>query len=159
MSLESVQQFFKEMNNGDEVIVLSKSSATVILAAKALSIEPQLIAKTLLCHTKEEIVLIVMEGTAKLDNQKFKKQFQTKAKMVSLDVVEEITGHPVGGVCPFGLKNPLKVYVDESLKKYEFVYPAAGAINAAIKLTPTYLQEITNGIWVDVCQNERVSSI
>lgn len=152
MSVESVKRQFEELNLGIEVIELPQSTATVDLAAQAIGVEPGQIAKTMALELKEETILIVSKGDARIDNRKYKDKFTTKAKMLSFDDVAQITGHPVGGVCPFGLKTQLKIYLDSSLKQYEYVYPAAGATNAAVKIDLAMLENITNGIWVDVCK-------
>lgn len=152
MSVESVKKHFKEANLGLEVIEMNNSTATVELAARAIGVEEGQIAKTIALELKEETILIVCKGDAKIDNRKYKDEFAIKAKMLSFENVEKITGHPVGGVCPFGLKNPLKIYLDESLKRYDYVYPAAGATNSAVKIDLDLLQSSTNGVWIDVCK-------
>lgn len=152
MSVESVKKHFKEANLGLEVIEMNNSTATVELAARAIGVEEGQIAKTIALELKEETILIVCKGDAKIDNRKYKDEFAIKAKMLSFENVENVTGHPVGGVCPFGLKNPLKIYLDESLKRYEYVYPAAGATNSAVKIDLDLLQSSTNGVWIDVCK-------
>lgn len=152
MSTESVRKQFLERGLGDPVFELEESSATVELAAKAIGVEPSLIAKTLSFRVKDRCILVVTKGDARIDNKKFKHFFGTKAKMLEFDEVESITGHPVGGVCPFGLKGDLDVYIDNSIRDFEYVYPAAGASNAALKISPREIEEITGGQWVDVCQ-------
>lgn len=152
MSVESVRSFFKDKGLEDPVLVLEESSATVDLAAKAIGVEPALIAKTLAIRLKDEDILIVTKGDARIDNKKFKGFFYTKAKMIDIEEVEQITGHPVGGVCPFGLKSDLKIFLDVSLKQFEYVYPAAGSKNSALKITPDDIQKLTNAQWIDVCQ-------
>lgn len=152
MSVESVRKHFEKIDLGLEVIILSQSTATVDLAAKAIGVEQGQIAKTMALALKDETILLVCKGDARIDNRKYKDQFSVKAKMVPYEEVLNITGHPVGGVCPFGLKNPLKVYLDNSLKQYEYVYPAAGATNSAVKMDIDMLQSITNGNWIDVCK-------
>lgn len=152
MSVESVRNFFKERNQEDPVFELEDSGATVELAAEVIGVEPKLIAKTLAFKLKEKDILVVTRGDARVDNKKFRHLFKTKAKMLDLNEVEEITGHPVGGVCPFGLKNPLEVYVDVSIKDFDFVYPAAGSRTTALKISPENMQGLTNAEWVDVCQ-------
>ncbi len=152
MALNDVQTFFKEKNLDYEILEFNESSATVNLAANALGVEPDLIAKTLATKLKDRSILIVTKGTAKIDNRKYKDFFQTKCKMLKFDEVLEETGHPVGGVCPFGLRNPLEIYLDVSLKEFEYVYPAAGSKNSAIKITPDEIQNITSGEWIDVCK-------
>jgi Cys-tRNA(Pro) deacylase len=152
VSVESVRNFFKERNQEDPVFELEDSCATVELAAEVIGVEPKLIAKTLAFKLKEKDILVVTRGDARIDNKKFRTFFKTKAKMLDLNEVEEITGHPVGGVCPFGLKNPLEVYVDVSIKDFDFVYPAAGSRTTALKISPESIQEFTNAEWIDVCQ-------
>lgn len=152
MSLESVKQYFKDNNLSLEIIEMGQSTATVELAANALGVEPALIAKTMAFKLKDRNILILSEGDARIDNRKFKDYFHTKAKMLSADEVLEFTGHPVGGVCPFGLKTQMDTYLDESLKKFEYVYPAAGSRNSAVKITPEELSKVTSGTWVDVCK-------
>jgi prolyl-tRNA editing enzyme YbaK/EbsC (Cys-tRNA(Pro) deacylase) len=102
---------------------------------------------------KDRAILIVTKGDARIDNRKFKDCFNEKATMLNYDEVLTTTGHPVGGVCPFGLKNPMDIYLDVSMKEFEYVYPAAGTANSAVKITPTRLQEVTDGAWVDVCKS------
>lgn len=152
MSLESVKKQLKDENLGLEVIELDESTATVELAANAIGVEPERIAKTMAFKLKDRDILIVSKGDAKIDNKKFKACFSTKAKMLGFDEVLEVTGHPVGGVCPFGLKNPMDIYLDETLKKFDYVYPAAGAANAAVKVTIDELESITKGTWADLCK-------
>lgn len=152
MALEDVKKFFKENNLDYEIFEMDESTATVDLAAKAHGVAPALIAKTMAVQLKDRNILIVTKGDAKIDNRKYKDTFKTKCKMLKLDEVLEITGHPVGGVCPFGLKNPLDVYLDISLKEFEYVYPAAGSINSSIKIMPDELKMITSGEWVNVCK-------
>lgn len=152
MALQDVKRFFEDNNLKYEIFELDESTATVELAAKAHGVEPELIAKTMAVRLKDRNILIVTKGNARIDNRKYKDTFKTKCKMLKLDEVLEITGHPVGGVCPFGLKNPLDVYLDVSLKNYEYVYPAAGATNSSIKIKPDELKKITNAHWVDVCK-------
>lgn len=153
MSLESVRQHLSEAAPDLEVMVTPESSATVELAAAAHGVEPAQIAKTLSFRLKDEVFLVVTRGDARLDNKKAKAAFGGKVKMLGLHEVEEITGHPVGGVCPFGLANPLKVYCDVSLKAFDEVIPAAGATNAAVRISPERMAEITNATWVDACQD------
>ncbi|UFI05882.1 YbaK/EbsC family protein [Roseibium aggregatum] len=152
MSLESVRNHLASAAPELEVIVTEDSSATVDLAAKAHGVEPGQIAKTLSFQLKDKIFLVVARGDARMDNKKAKATFGGKVKMLSLDEVETLTGHPVGGVCPFGLAQPLPVYCDVSLKEYDVVIPAAGATNAAVRIPPERMAEITGAEWVDVCQ-------
>lgn len=152
MSLQSVKEFFANHAPDISVIELETSTATVALAAEAHSVEPGQIAKTLAFRTNDAVVLIVAKGDARIDNKKFKATFGTKPKMLPLDEVEAETSHPVGGVCPFGLPHPLEICCDTSLKAYDIVVPAAGAINAAVKIGTDRLAELTGARWIDVCQ-------
>jgi prolyl-tRNA editing enzyme YbaK/EbsC (Cys-tRNA(Pro) deacylase) len=153
MSLESVRAFFAEKAPDISVIESTTSSATVALAAEAYGVEPARIAKTLSLRITERVILIVASGTARMDNKKVKAKFGGKPKMLGLDEVAEITGHEVGGVCPFGLKAPLPVYCDISLRAFDIVVPAAGSTHSAVKITPSRLAELTGAEWIDVCQN------
>lgn len=152
MSLESVRQFFAEHAPEIEIIELTESTATVGMAARAHGVTPGEIAKTLSLKVKNDVVLIVTRGDARLDNRKLKAALGAKARMLSVDEVINWTGHPVGGVCPFGLENPLTVYCDVSLRSFEEVLPAAGAIHSAVRITPQLMAELTNARWVDVCE-------
>jgi Cys-tRNA(Pro) deacylase len=153
MGVAEVKEFFIDKNREFQVLEFEVSTATVELAAQALGVEPGLIAKTMSFRVKDdECLLVLAAGDKRVDNRKFKDAFQAKGKMLSVDEVVDITGHPVGGVCPFGLKNTLPVYLDVSLKAYEYVYPAAGSPQSAVKMTPEELQEVTGGQWVDVCK-------
>lgn len=152
MSLHSVRQFFADNAPDIEVIELSQSTATVALAAAAHNVAPGQIAKTLSLKVKNEVILVVAKGDARLDNKKLKEAFGAKARMLSSDEVVTVTGHPVGGVCPFGLENPLAVYCDVSLREFEEVLPAAGAIHSAVRISPERMATLTDATWVDVCQ-------
>jgi prolyl-tRNA editing enzyme YbaK/EbsC (Cys-tRNA(Pro) deacylase) len=152
MSIESVRAFFAERAPDIGVIESPLSSATVPLAAQAYGVEPGRIAKTLSLRIGERVVLIVASGTSRMDNRKVKALFGGKPKMLGLDEVAEITGHEVGGVCPFGLKTPLPIYCDVSLKAFEEVVPAAGSTHSAVRIAPSRLAELTAAEWVDVCQ-------
>lgn len=152
MAVEDVRCFFTERGYKDPVFEMDESSATVELAAKAVGVEPGRIAKTLAFKLKDRNILIVTKGDARIDNKKFKGRFNAKAKMMSAEEVLEITGHPVGGVCPFGLKQQVDVYLDVSLKEYDTVFPAAGSGNSALKISPEEMKNLTNAEWVDVCQ-------
>ena len=152
MSLESVRAFFAEKAPDITVIESTASSATVVLAAEAYDVEPARIGKTLSLRVGERVVLIVASGTSRMDNKKVKALFGGKPKMLGLDEVAEITGHEVGGVCPFGLKVPLAVYCDLSLKAFDEVVPAAGSTHSAVRLAPSRMAELTDAEWVDVCQ-------
>ncbi|MGO4283073.1 YbaK/EbsC family protein [Bosea sp. TAB14] len=152
MSLESVRAFFAEHAPDIAVIVTAESSATVPLAAAAHGVEPGQIAKTLSLRIGDEVVLVVTRGDARLDNRKAKAALGGKPRMLGQDEVEALTGHPVGGVCPFGLATPLKVYCDISLKAFDIVVPAAGSTHSALRITPQRMAELTQAEWVDVCQ-------
>jgi prolyl-tRNA editing enzyme YbaK/EbsC (Cys-tRNA(Pro) deacylase) len=152
MSLESVKRFFAERAPEIEVIETQASSATVAEAAAAHGVAPERIAKTICLSAGDEVILVVAAGTARIDNRKFKARFAAKAKMPDADAVVAATGHPVGGVCPFGLPRPLSVYCDASLRGFDEVVPAAGAPNAAVRLSPARLMELTGAEWVDVCR-------
>jgi prolyl-tRNA editing enzyme YbaK/EbsC (Cys-tRNA(Pro) deacylase) len=152
MSLETVRAFFAANAPDIAVIVTDASSATVALAAEAHGVSPEQIAKTICLRAGETTMLIVASGTARLDNRKFKDRFGAKARMLGAEEVVEATSHPVGGVCPFGLPQPLPVYCDVSLQAFGEVVPAAGATNAAVRLTPQRMADLTAAEWVDVCQ-------
>lgn len=152
MSQESVRAFFAEKAPEIEIIVTEESSATVELAAAAHGVEPGQIAKTICLRSGEQTMLLVAAGTARLDNRKFKDRFGGKPRMLGAEEVLELTSHPVGGVCPFGLATPLPVYCDLSLQRFEEVVPAAGATNSAVRITPRRMAELTGAEWVDVCK-------
>ncbi|MES2149233.1 MAG: YbaK/EbsC family protein [Pseudomonadota bacterium] len=151
MSLQSVRDFFLAHQLDLPIIELDVSTATVALAAEAHGVEPGRIAKTLAFRLGDgRVVLLVASGDARIDNKKFKSAFG-KGRMLDADDVVTLTGHPVGGVCPFGLAQPLPVYLDESLNAYDEVLPAAGATHTAVRISPAQLAEITLGQWTDVC--------
>ena len=153
MSLERAKAYLAEKGYADHIIELEDSSATVQLAAQALGVEPGMIAKTMSFLIGEEAILILTEGTAKVDNRKYKDTFHMKAKMIPFEEVENWIGHTPGGVCPFGIKEGVKVYLDESLKQFDTVYPAAGNDHSAVKLTIAELEEVAGAAgWVDVCK-------
>ena len=153
MSLEKAKAYLAEKGYADHVIELEDSSATVQLAAQALGVEPGMIAKTMSFLIGEEAILILTEGTARVDNRKYKDTFHMKAKMIPFEEVENWIGHAPGGVCPFGIKEGVKVYLDESLKQFDTVYPAAGNDHSAVKLTIAELEEVAEAVgWVDVCK-------
>ncbi|MEA2886991.1 MAG: hypothetical protein QOD11_1351, partial [Bradyrhizobium sp.] len=151
MSLESVRAFFAEKAPDIAVIESEISSATVALAAQAYGVEPGRIAKTLSLRVGDRVVLIVAAGTARMDNRKVKARFGGKPKMLAAEEVAAITGHEVGGVCPFGLKTPLPVYCDVSLRAFDEVVPAAGSTHSAVRIAPMRMAELTAAEWVDVC--------
>src|ERR1700720_1268506 len=152
MSLESVRAFFAAKAPEITVIESPKSSATVALAAEAYGVEPGRIAKTLSLRIGDLVVLIVAAGTSRMDNKKLKARFGAKPKMLGLEEVADITGHEVGGVCPFGLKAPLPVYCDVSLRAFDEVVPAAGSTHSAVRIAPSRMAELTSAEWVDVCE-------
>lgn len=153
MSIEKVKAYFKRFNMEDKVIVLEQSSATVELAAKALGIEEARIAKTMSFLIDENPILVVAAGDTKIDNKKYKEKFHTKAKMIPFDFVEKYIGHIPGGVCPFGINDNINVYLDNSLKRFQTVFPAAGSSNSAIELNINELEKYSNSKeWVDICK-------
>jgi prolyl-tRNA editing enzyme YbaK/EbsC (Cys-tRNA(Pro) deacylase) len=152
MSLESVRAFFAANAPDITVIQSQRSSATVPLAAEAYGVEPARIAKTLSLRIGERVVLVVTSGTSRMDNRKVKALFGGKPKMLGLDEVAEITGHEVGGVCPFGLKTPLPIYCDVSMKAFDIVVPAAGSTHSAVRIAPERLAQLTSAEWVDICE-------
>lgn len=153
MAIDSVREYFKQWDREKDILEFETSSATVELAAQAVGVEPARIAKSLAFKGGEGALLIVAAGDAKTDNAKFKAEFGVKAKMLKTDEVLDCTGHAVGGVCPFGLKHDLPVYLDVSLKRFETIFPACGSSNSAIKLTCAELDEYSqNQKWVDVCK-------
>lgn len=152
MSLLSVRAFLAECAPDIEVLQKSTSTATVAEAAATHGVEPGQIAKTLSLWLKDEVILVVLGGDAKIDNQKFKALFKTKARMLDADEVVRWTSHPVGGVCPFGLPQTLRVFADLTLKRFDVVLPAAGATNAALRIMPDRLVELARATWVDVAQ-------
>lgn len=156
-SFERVKRYLDNFGLADEVCVMKEDTATVATAAKALGVEESRIAKSLSFKTPEGgCLLIVAAGDAKVDNRRFKAQFGFKASMPKGDEVEELTGHAIGGVCPFALKKSVQVYLDTSLKRFETVFPACGSANSMIPISPARLKEVTNvsGI-VDVCKGWR----
>ena len=153
MSIEKVKAYFAERGMEDRVREFEVSSATVELAAAALGCEGCRIAKTMSFAIGDGAILIVAAGDVKIDNQKYKATFSTKAKMLSFDEVEAKIGHAVGGVCPFAIYDGVKVYLDESLKRFETVFPACGSSNSAIELSIDELEKVSNYTsWVDVCK-------
>lgn len=153
MSIEKVKEYFRKYGMEDRVWEKEHSSATVEEAAEALGCEPQRIAKTLSFKAGEDVLLVVTAGDRKIDNKKYREQFGCKAKMLKFEEVEELTGHAVGGVCPFAVKDGVRVYLDESLKRFETVFPAAGSSNSMIELTIPELERYSNSLaWVDVCK-------
>ncbi len=152
MSVESVRAFFAANAPDISVIESDRSSATVALAAEAFGVTPAEIAKTLSLRVGDKIILVVTCGTARLDNKKARGVFGAKPRMLNADEALEATGHPVGGICPFGLKTPLQVYCDVSMRPFAEVVPAAGSINSAVRISPQRMAELTRAEWVDVCE-------
>ena len=154
MAIEIVREYLKKWGRNDDILEFETSSATVFLAAQALGVIPAKIAKSISFKNGEGALLVVAAGDAKTDNAKFKATFGFIAKMLTFEEVFEYTGHAVGGVCPFGLKEGISVYLDISLKRFDYVFPACGSSNSAIKLTCTELEEYSNcQKWVDVCKD------
>lgn len=153
MSLETVRAFFAENAPDIAVIELENSTATVALAAAQHGVEPARIAKTLSLKVAERLFLVVTRGDARLDNRKAKAAFGGKVKMLNADEVEAATGHPVGGVSPFGLASPLPVYCDISLKAFDEVLPAAGSTHSAVRIAPERMADLVGAAWVDVCES------
>ena len=153
MSIEKVKEYFRQYGMEDRVWEKEHSSATVEEAAEALGCEPQRIAKTLSFQAGDRVVLVVTAGDRKIDNKKYREQFGCKAKMLKFEDVEDLVGHAVGGVCPFAVKEGVEVYLDESLKRFETVFPAAGSSNSMIELSIEELERYSHSLqWVDVCK-------
>ena len=153
MSIQRVRDHLKAFGAEDRILEFEVSSATVALAAEALGCAPERIAKTLSFKIGEGCVLIVAAGDARIDNPKFKAFFQTKAKMLTPDEALSLVGHAVGGVCPFGVNEGVEIYLDESLKRFDYVYPACGSSNSAIKLSLPELEQFSAAKgWIDVCK-------
>lgn len=153
MSIEKVKEYFRQYGMEDRVWEKEHSSATVEEAAEALGCEPQRIAKTLSFQAGDRVVLVVTAGDRKIDNKKYREQFGCKAKMLKFEEVEDLVGHAVGGVCPFAVRERVEVYLDESLKRFETVFPAAGSSNSMIELSIEELERYSHSLqWVDVCK-------
>lgn len=161
MAIDAVREYFKQFNREQDILEFSVSSATVELAAQALQVDPARIAKTLSFRSEKGCILVVTAGDSKVDNSKFKRQFGYKAKMLPPDEVLQLTGHAVGGVCPFAISHPdVKTYVDISIKRFNTVFPACGSSNSAIELTSDELYLYSRSeTWVDVCKNPEPSAI
>lgn len=154
MAINKVKKYFKELGIDNRILEFDVSSATVQLAAEAIGCEPERIAKSISLSVNDQVIIIVTAGNVKIDNSKFKQEFNTKAKMLKFEEVEEKIGHAVGGVCPFAINDGVKVYLDISLKQFDYVYPACGSSNSAIKLSIEELEKYSNYIkWVDVSKN------
>lgn len=153
MSIEKAREYLNAHGMADKIQEFTVSSATVELAAQALGVEGARIAKTMSFKIGDDAILIVAAGDVRIDNRKYKDSFHTKVKMLAPDEVEELIGHAIGGVCPFGIKENVTVYLDESLKRFKTVFPACGSSNSAIELTIPQLEELSNYTqWVDVCK-------
>lgn len=154
MSIEKVRNYLKQFNKDNDIQEMDESTATVELAAIALGTEEARIAKSLSFYNGDGAMVIVVAGDAKIDNRKFKNYFGFKAKMLSPDDTEKFTGHVIGGVCPFALSENVKIYLDESMKRFETMFPACGSGNSAIELTISELEETSKcNAWIDVCKN------
>jgi prolyl-tRNA editing enzyme YbaK/EbsC (Cys-tRNA(Pro) deacylase) len=153
MSVELASKYLSQFGLDKKIITFTTSSATVELAAQAAGCEPARIAKTLSFMTKTGPILIVTAGDTKIDNAKYKAKFGCKAKMLSADEVEPLIGHAIGGVCPFGVKEGVAIYLDISMQRFNTVFPACGEHNNAIELTPAEMEKYTpNQGWIDVCK-------
>lgn len=154
MAIEKVRDYLKKFGVEGRILEFAQSSATVEMAAKAAGTQPERIAKSLTFLVSDGAVMIVAAGDAKVDNQKYKAEFATKAKMLSPEQVDNMIGHSIGGVCPFGINDGVKVYLDASLKRFETVFPACGSSNSAIELKLDELEKFAQGFekWVDVCK-------
>ncbi|MEG0377502.1 MAG: YbaK/EbsC family protein [Eubacterium sp.] len=154
MSVDSVKAYFKNYGREEDIKELTTSTATVDLAAEAVGVIPARIAKTLSFKREDQCILVVTAGDTKIDNKKFKDEFSVKAKMLNMDEVVYFTGHAIGGVCPFAIENEaVSVFIDESLKRFETVFPAAGSSNSMIELTCEELFDFSKALrWVDVCK-------
>lgn len=153
MSFEKAKEHISKYGLAKNILEYKDSSATVQEAAITIGCDEDEIGKTLSFLVGDDPILVLVSGKSRIDNAKFKKEFNVKAQMIKFDKVEEYIGHAPGGVCPFGIKDNVKVYLDESLKKHKVIYPAAGSCNSAVKLTINELEEITNYVkWVDVCK-------
>jgi len=153
MSIESVRAFLAEKAPDITIIELPDSTATVALAAAGHGVLPAQIAKTLALRVADRVFLVVTGGEARLDNQKAKARFGGKVKMLGAEEVVAVTGHPVGGVCPFGLAAPLAIYCDVSLQRFDEVVPAAGSTHSALRINPLRMAALVGAQWVDVCQD------
>jgi prolyl-tRNA editing enzyme YbaK/EbsC (Cys-tRNA(Pro) deacylase) len=154
LSIERVREYLKQFNKDKDILLMEASTATVELAALALDTEEARIAKSLSFQDGENAMIIVVAGDAKIDNKKFKAEFGFKAKMLPPEDTEKLTGHAVGGVCPFALPENVRVFLDISMKRFKTMFPACGSSNSAIELTLDELEKISNSIkWVDVCKN------
>ena len=153
MAIDKARNWLKKYKLDGKIKELNESSATVSEAAMAIGVEEARIAKTISFKVNEKVVLIVCAGDTKIDNSKYKNEFETKAKMLEFSEVEDLVGHAVGGVCPFGINDDVEVYLDKSLKRFDVVYPACGSSNSMVELTIEELEKSSNYIkWIDVCK-------
>ena len=153
MAFDKAKTYLESFGLADRIIVTEHSSATVSEAAEAIGCEPAMIAKTLSFLQDDTPVLILADGLARIDNRKYKERFHCKARMIPAELVETLIGHDIGGVCPFGIHQDVRVYLDESLRKHEIVYPAVGTDHSGVKLTIPELETCCSGAeWVDVCK-------
>ena len=153
MAFNKAKAYLEKYGLADRIIVTEHSSATVSEAAEAIGCKPAMIAKTLSFLQDDTPVLILADGLARIDNRKYKERFHCKARMIPAELVEPLIGHDIGGVCPFGIHQDVRVYLDESLRKHEFVYPAVGTDHSGVKLTIPELETCCSGAeWVDVCK-------
>ena len=153
MAFNKAKAYLEKNGLADRIIVTEHSSATVSEAAEAIGCEPAMIAKTLSFLQEDQPVLILADGLARIDNRKYKERFHCKARMIPAELVETLIGHDIGGVCPFGIHQDVRVYLDESLRKHEIVYPAVGTDHSGVKLTIPELETCCSGAeWVDVCK-------
>ena len=153
MAFDKAKAYLEKYGLADRIIVTEHSSATVSEAAEAIGCEPAMIAKTLSFLQEDQPVLILADGLARIDNRKYKERFHCKARMIPAELVEPLIGHDIGGVYPFGIHQDVRVYLDESLRKHEFVYPAVGTDHSGVKLTIPELETCCSGAeWVDVCK-------
>ena len=161
MSIEKVRNYFQSFGVEDRIREFSVSSATVELAAVAVGVEGARIAKSLSFKVDEQPIIIVAAGDTKVDNSRYKAQFHTKAKMLTHEEAHTLIGHDVGGVCPFALPEGVRVYLDESLRRFDTVFPAAGSANSAIELTCEELERYSSNFtaWVDVCMGWRPEEV
>ena len=154
MAFEKAKAHLEKYGLADRIIVTEHSSATVTAAAEALGCEPAMIAKTLSFIQDDRPVLILADGLARIDNHKYKERFGCKARMIPSELVEPLIGHDIGGVCPFGIHDSVTVYLDESLKRHEIIYPAAGSDHSGVRLTIAELEKCSGyKAWVDVCKD------
>ncbi len=154
MSLVKAREYLKKFGLEDKIMEFSVSSATVEEASKAINCKEEEIVKTLSFIVNDKPILVAVAGDSKIDNSKFKVEFHTKAKMIPFDSVEELIGHAVGGVCPFGINDNVDVYLDNSLKRFKIIYPACGSSNSAVKLTLDELEKTSNyKNWIDICKS------